>query len=245
MALLTVTNVSDNLIESFGAPSLAKLAGPGLAFILAARWALRRERPFVDVQAMALFGLYGLVMGLSALHAQDWTISLDLATRYLTRDLVIVFLALAFFREPRALAVYVWTAILALAAICLLCFWQYATGDFSDDFYGFARILYVSRRLSGPINDPNFFAAMLVFFIPLLLREVLMGEGWRRRIVERGALRGAAHRDAADRVARARCWRSGSALVLPSRSSSTAARSSRRWRIGAVLMVAVGTFPVG
>lgn len=182
MAVLTVTNASDNLIESFGAPSLAKLAGPGLAFILAARWMHYRERPFADAQALVLFGVYGAVIWLSALHAQVWTVSTEATIGY-AKDVVLVFLTLAFFHKPGALWVYIWTAIVSLAVICALCLWQYVTGDFSNDFYGFARFLYVSNRLAGPINDPNFFAAMLVFFLPLLLHQVLMGQGWAQRLL--------------------------------------------------------------
>lgn len=177
MAALATTNVSDNLIASFGAPSIAKLAGPGLALILGARWLLNRERPFFDAQAVVLFGFYGLVMGLSALHAQSWTTSVDKTVDY-AKDLVIVFLTLAFFNRAGAVRIYVWTAVACLTVICAMCLHQYVVQDFSNNFAGFARILYVDRRLSGPINDPNFFGATLVFFIPLLVNQTLTGRGW-------------------------------------------------------------------
>lgn len=182
MATLATTNLSDNLIEGFGAPSIAKLAAPGLALILASRWLVNRERPLLDAQVVALFGLYGLVMGLSALQAQSWTVSIDRTVDY-GKDLVVVLLTLAFFGRAAAVRIYVWTAIAGLSVICVLCLYQYVVQDFSDDFAGFARILYVGRRLSGPINDPNFFGATLVFFIPLLVRETMMGNGRGIRVL--------------------------------------------------------------
>lgn len=185
MAALTVTNVSDNLIQNFDAPSLAKLAGPGLLFILGARWAALREAPFVNGRALLFFALYGLVMALSATWATSWGQSLGTATDFL-KDVLIVMLTLAFFNRPGALSVYLNAAMAFLATICILCFYQYVTGDFSNDFAGFARFLYDSKRLSGPINDPNFFAATLVFFVPLALGQILFSTRWVMRIV--GAL---------------------------------------------------------
>lgn len=182
MAALAVTNVSDNLIASFGLPSVAKLAGPGLIFVLSARWILLRERPLINLPALAVFTGYGTVIALSMAWAEVWSVSKATTLDYI-KDVVTVMLTLAFFNKKNALQVYVMASMAMLTLICLLCLYQYVSGDFSNDFAGFARFIYDSHRLSGPIQDPNFFAANLVFFTPIALGMVLLSETWTTRLL--------------------------------------------------------------
>ena len=86
LTVMIVTNMSQNLIVSFDLPSIAKLAAPGLFTLLAARWFIYRDVPYIGWLATAcLVALFALKL-LSATYAAHWETSLKLSMTTNTRS---------------------------------------------------------------------------------------------------------------------------------------------------------------
>jgi len=56
---------------------------------------------------------------------------------------------------------------------------QYLTGNFGNDFWGFAQVNYMQYagdvegyRTSGPVGDPNYYAMLMLVLVPLALERV-------------------------------------------------------------------------
>ncbi|GAD56227.1 O-antigen ligase family protein [Limimaricola cinnabarinus] len=183
LTVMIVTNMSQNLIVSFDLPSIAKLAAPGLFTLLAARWFIYRDVPYIGWLATAcLVALFALKL-LSATYAAHWETSLKLSIDF-TKDAIVALLALAFMSQRRGIETFTVTAVLAVAVICALGVYQLIFGNYMGGFRGFALVIGNSGRFSGPLGDANFFASIIVFTVPLALfqflnaRGILRGIGW-------------------------------------------------------------------
>jgi putative inorganic carbon (HCO3(-)) transporter len=179
---ITTSNASDNLIVSFGAPSIAKLIVPAVGGLIAFRWIVFRDRPLIDAWGISLLALLALVQYFSA----TWALRHDIAVQEsidTIKEMIVAVMAVAFFRHRSALAAFVLPSMLALAAICAAGIAFYVLQMFEDEIYGFVRYMYVERRFSGPINDPNFFGAVIVLFLPTALDRVINGPGAPMRMI--------------------------------------------------------------
>lgn len=172
LIVMIFANVSDNFITYLGLPSTAKLVAPGLAGLVLYRWLFAGERPFFHMGALALAGGFVLVKLLSVPFAANWRLSMEIVSDFL-KVLIVAFLALAFIGRKRGFETLTWTAVATAAVLCALGVFKFAVGDYADPFLGFSQIGGGNVRFSGPIGDPNFFAAMLVAVIPLALHAAL------------------------------------------------------------------------
>lgn len=185
LALITVvivSNASDNLINHAGLPSIAKAASPALAAILGLRFLVWGSRPLFDGFAASLFVVFGLVMAVSAVVADAWGMAIQRSTDY-AKDLLIALLILAFFGMRRTFSVFLWALLLPTFAIVLLSLHSYATGDIESAYLGFVQFAYDDPRLSGPLQDPNFFGAMLVLMLPLAVEKAVGDYGTPTRVL--------------------------------------------------------------
>lgn len=183
LTVMIVTNMSQNLIVAFDLPSTAKLAAPGLFALLAARFLLYQERPYIAwVAILSLTAFFALKL-FSATYAARWELSLNLSIDF-AKDALVALLALAFMSQRRGIETITTSAALAVAAICALGIYQIVFGNMMAGFHGFAVVIANSGRFSGPLGDANFFACIIVFTIPLALfqllnaRNALTGLGW-------------------------------------------------------------------
>jgi hypothetical protein len=161
--LVIATNASDNFIEFFGLPSMAKLMLPAAILLLGYRWLGYGERPLFDARATWLLGGYAAIMLLSTPFALNWNGTVGALSDFL-KDVTAALLIVAFFAHRKAMPVFFGTLFAAGLFICTLVLYKYTLGEPNFDYYGFARTRVTSGRLAGPIWDPNYFGALLILF---------------------------------------------------------------------------------
>lgn len=172
LIIMITANLSPNLIQGVGAPSVAKLAAPGLVALLAARYLLWGDRPYACWLALWLLtGLLALKL-FGAVYAPDWGKTLSDTADFI-KDAIVAILALAFMGYRKGFEAVTLPAVLTVAAICGLGLLQIAGFDLPGAFSLFARFGEYNGRFAGPIEDENFFAVVVVFCIPLALTELL------------------------------------------------------------------------
>ncbi|WP_226624679.1 O-antigen ligase family protein [Alloyangia pacifica] len=176
LIVMIMSNLSDNLIIAFGAPSLAKITAPGLFMLLAARYAIYRDLPYVPRVAICCLSIVFAMKLLSATYAMRWEMSIALSIDFL-KEAIVAILALAFMNNKRGFETVALAATLPIVVICFLGLYQMVFGDSPTGFHGFSRFTDGSGRFSGMLFDPNFFAAIVVFTLPLGLFHLLNARG--------------------------------------------------------------------
>ncbi len=176
LVMVIVTNMSDNLIVHFGLPSIAKISAPALLMLILARWTIYRQPPYIGWLAIGCLLLILCMKLFSATYAQGWETSLKFSLDFV-KDAIVALLALAFMTNRRGFETATTVTVLSVAFICAIGAYQLAFGRFSGGFYGFALVIENSGRFSGPLEDANFFATIIVFTIPLALFQVLNARG--------------------------------------------------------------------
>ncbi len=133
-----------------------------------------------------LTGAYGMVLLASSFTAAEPSRSFALTGIYV-RDVVLAAIVVLAVRYVRTFRAIVWGLLLAGLVVASLSVYQYLTGSFSSDFFGLSSVAVhevlgsvEEVRSSGPVGDPNFYAQILVFLVPLALD---------RAVHERGRLR--------------------------------------------------------
>lgn len=169
---LIISNASDNLIEAYDIPSLAKITAPGLFVLLLARYAIYRDLPYVPRVTICCLSIIFAVKLVSATYALRWDVSVTGSIDFL-KEAVVAILALAFMNNRRGFETVALAATLPIFLICSLGLYQLAIAPSPTGFLGFARLTESSNRFSGMLLDPNFFAAIVVFTIPLGLFHLL------------------------------------------------------------------------
>lgn len=172
---LTLINAPGILVNEHGLPSIGTLFVPGLIGLLLLRTlmgdTLSRAMGILAIPALVYFTLTALRV--------PWTADTELAfaqVSELGKNLVIMLVLVGFITTPERLRLAVRTAALSIGGLAALSVFQYLTGRFDSNFYGFANasIQHISGnlhgwRLSGPLPDPNFYAQLLVMALPLSL----------------------------------------------------------------------------
>ncbi|ANT60663.1 hypothetical protein AYJ57_09970 [Salipiger sp. CCB-MM3] len=169
---MIMSNLSDNLIEFYGLPSLAKITAPGLFVLLAARYAVYKDKPYVPMVAVTFLCIIFALKLISATYALRWGVSVDLSKDFI-KEAAVAILALAFMNHKRGFETVALSATIPIAIICTLGVYQLVFGASPSGFSGFSRFTESSSRFSGMLLDPNFFAAIVVFTVPLGLFQFL------------------------------------------------------------------------
>lgn len=194
VALLFVTYIrlSDVLIKFHGAPSVAKFIALALLGFVIIRYFLFNEKPAPWIRAAVLLTIYGLVGFASLLYANDTGRVVDALSNY-GKDVVIALVVVLILQRREVLNWAVWSLLAAGIFLGTLSTYQFLTGAFDSNFWGFAqaevRNIIGSTsdyRLSGPISS-NFFALILVALIPFALdRFWHQKNGWLRLVAGYG-----------------------------------------------------------
>lgn len=168
LIVMIVSNLSPNLISTFGAPSIAKLAVPGLTGLLITRYFFWGDRPYFGwLSLLLLIGLVALTL-FGATYAVDWRASLGNAID-LVKVLVVALIVLGFMRYRNGFEIVAISSVLTATALCALGFVQVLGIVLPPGLEVFAHFNQFHGRFEGPVNDANFFAVILVFNIPLAL----------------------------------------------------------------------------
>jgi putative inorganic carbon (HCO3(-)) transporter len=189
LAFISYLNLSDAIIESFNAPSIAKFTVVGVLLAVLVRWGLFRTRlggTPLSYLAIAAVWLLGASSVLYAAHPDE---SLDAFER-LSKDVLFAVIILMVVMDGTMLRRLVWSLISAGAIMSAITVYQALTGSFDDSFFGLgkAEIHQIvgdisDHRPGGPLGDPNMYAQVLVLIVPLTAERTVNGENLLARLV--------------------------------------------------------------
>jgi putative inorganic carbon (HCO3(-)) transporter len=182
LVFVIASNASDNLITYLGFPSLAKLMLPAALLLVAARWLVKGERPLFDAGVAWAFAAFGGLILIGLPVAANWQIALGSLSDF-AKDAAMAMLIVSFFGRPAALPTFFATLYAVAAFVCTLALVKYLLGDYDNDYYGFARSMFDTARMAGPLTDPNFFGALLVILLPIPVYYLAFGPGAAVRLL--------------------------------------------------------------
>lgn len=178
LVIVTYLRLSDVAIKYYGAPSIARPLVGLLILAILYRWALTRRPPRGWLSAAGWVLGYGLVVFASLFYATDTTAA-SAAFSDFFKDGIITILVVALLQRKEDFRNTVWALILAGLFMGGVGVFQYLTGTFSNNYFGFGQAPLLNivgategNRISGPIGDPNFFAQIMVVVVPLALNQL-------------------------------------------------------------------------
>src|SRR5262249_36215689 len=178
LVFVTYTNLSGIAIVAFNAPSIAKILFAMLLGLAVLRWALLGERPEGSAYALAILGAIGACMILSVIDAIDAELARARLIDYAKNAVLAMSITLVLVRGGSLRAV-VWALLAAGLLLGGISTYQFLTGSFYSNFGGLgnAQLATIagevdSWRLSGPIDDPNYYGQILAVLVPLAADRV-------------------------------------------------------------------------
>jgi len=177
LVFISYMRLSDILIEYNGFISIAKPFVAVLIVTIFIRWGVFGERPKGWEKPVILFGLLSLTGVFSLFYSpvpdRVWERLLDDA-----KDILIALIVVILLQKGIMFRRVLWTLITVGFILGTLSVFQYFTGTFNNDYGGFAISLehqitdtVDDYRSTGPIGDPNFFAQIMVFLVPISLER--------------------------------------------------------------------------
>jgi O-antigen ligase len=157
-----------------GVPSPARPLVLLLVAVILIRVLLYRERPTGWIRTSFILGLYIMFLLISMVNAQDFEIARDSFVN-VSQNIVIAIIVIYFIQKPGSLKFAIWTLIVAGIFMGTISTFQYLTGTFGNNYWGFGgwelqQSGGVSRqRLTGPYFNPNAYAQVLIVIIPLAI----------------------------------------------------------------------------
>ncbi len=179
-----IVSVFSNISAIFTDQGLPGINKPLIALValalLANRLASREPfRPFKLTQWLML--AYGGVWLASTYVARDRAVALDQIVD-LAKDFVILLcIVYVLGSRPKAWKLAVWLIILTTAILTGLGTYQTLTGNTTQTFFGLSKFIQAqiikgaadAGRLSGPLDDPNYWGQTLAAVLPLALYRLL------------------------------------------------------------------------
>ncbi len=104
----------------------------------------------------------------SLLVASDRDLALERVID-LVKDMVIIYCILFSLRRLEEWERAVFIIVLVITLLSLPGLYQAATGNYTETFFGFARVSGPDNRIAGPVNEPNFWGQVLVSVIPFAI----------------------------------------------------------------------------
>jgi len=191
---LTFTRFSDIAVHYHNAPSLAKAYIFILGIVILIRWVVFKEQPTGWQRAAVLIGIYGLVLVSSMFYASDTTLVSESLSVFV-KDAFIAIIIIILLNNVTRLNRVIWSLLFAGVFMGTISVYQYLTGTFENNYWGFAQASFMQYagslegyRISGPVGDPNFYAQVMVVLVPLALERVLNERNRALRLIAIWAL---------------------------------------------------------
>lgn len=165
-------NVSDVLEVTFGIPSTNK-ALVALVYVgmLGSRVILQ-NKPFVFRTTEILLLMFGVAIIASLILSEFQQDSFELSADW-AKDFAIMLLIIQLGSRENDFKRSIWILIITATFLSILSTYQNITGDFQNDFFGFAKapvhqiVTGVDgARVTGPLDDPNFYGLILLLAFP-------------------------------------------------------------------------------
>jgi O-antigen ligase len=180
---ITFVQLSNVGIKTYGLPSLAQPLAGLLMLLILVRIALYGERPLGWLRAGPILIIYVVVWFASLLHADNYLSASDAFVGFI-KDALGAVIVIFFIQKPSSLKGAIWAVIIAGLFMGAISAFQALTGTYNNNYFGFGgwesqNSGDVNRnRLTGPYGNPNAYAQVLVFIIPLALDRL-----WHERHV--------------------------------------------------------------
>jgi putative inorganic carbon (hco3(-)) transporter len=181
-------NLSDVIEVTFGIPSLNKLL---IALIFVGVLGTRiviQKRPIIFRNTEGLFLLYGMVMVTSSYFSNFPETAFSHIIDFV-KDYVIVIILVQVCDNERVWKSIIWTVIIGAAFLSTLSSYQMLTGDTENTFFGLANAPkheivagFDNTRPTGPLEDPNFYAQILLMILPMATYRLIGEKGWVRGV---------------------------------------------------------------
>lgn len=185
LLIAVFSNVSRQLTD-YGLPGIIKpLVVVVLASIVVRSYYIGQlplSRPKTSRIELALIA-YFLAVSASLLVASDRDLALERIVD-LGKDLAIIYCILFSLRRPQEWKNAVFLVLVVVSCLSLLGIYQLTTGNYSQTFFGFARV-DTDNRSAGPINEPNMWGQVLVAVIPFAFFGV-MRESFKNKFIYAG-----------------------------------------------------------
>jgi len=172
--IVTFTQLSNIGITRYGIPSIAQpLAGLLMLYILV-RITLYGERPLGWFRAGPVLVIYALVWSASLIQAGNFLAASNTFISF-AKDALGALIVLYLIQRPSSLKGAIWTLIACGLFMGIISVFQTITGTYSNAYFGFGGWVAqstgdISRsRVNGPYDNPNAYAQVLVFVVPLAL----------------------------------------------------------------------------
>ncbi len=180
--LLTVNvflNLSDLLEVNLGIPSANKWLVALIFVGVVANHIVLYRRPLALGRTQWLIIAYGFVLLIATLRADDQSVAVPQLVDWV-KDFVILYIIVQVTTSARTWMRMQWLLILAAGLVAALSVYQILTGDTANTFWGLAKAPvhqivggFDSTRVTGPLDDPNFYSQILLMVFPLALYRFL------------------------------------------------------------------------
>ena len=173
LVFISYTRFSDNLIDYYGFPSIARACIGFLIVVIAIRWISFKEVPKGWEKAIWPLLAYGVVSFSSALFKGNFELAQTALFDYV-KDVIIAIIIIVLLKDSETFKRTIWVLLIIGIFLGGISVYQYATDDFSNPFGGFGQtdlknIVAKQKdyRVSGPVGDPNYYAQIMLVLIPL------------------------------------------------------------------------------
>jgi O-antigen ligase len=183
------SNVSDILIDNYEVPSILQLCIVGCAVLIwFYRHALEPSRVLLQPMTIA-FALYGVVVFLSTIWADDLALA-DHDVVRVVKNLLITIVCATIAATAPALRRAMAAAVLVAAMLSAVSIAQIATGRTFNELGGLAALSHgniyedsADARAAGPLGDANFYGQILVMMLPLAAYLAWSARGWLSKAI--------------------------------------------------------------
>jgi len=174
LIIIVYTNLSDVLISNYGFPSITQPLIGVLGVVILARRFIFQDN-FEGWSPLAvLLGIYLFLGYLSIFYATDPGLAKDTLVYYL-KNAVIGLLVVFLLQRKMDLNLVIWSLIGTGIFLGTISTYQVFSGNYANTFWGFGQSIDngSSIRLWGPIEDPNYYAEIMVALVPFAVERFL------------------------------------------------------------------------
>jgi len=174
------TNAATVLIRFHGVPEILGYALPALLFIPFARSLVVLNQKIKTNVVLALMMVFLSIIIFSSVFSRDMNLAIPNVINFVAEGLGLYFLLINTIRTPELLRKVIWSLLIAGALIGGLTLLKQLTGNFDNNYGGFAQVTGVgfitdetivgeTRQLrhSGSIGEQNRYAQIMLMLVPL------------------------------------------------------------------------------
>lgn len=190
LAFMTYMRLSEVLARFHGVPSIVQPFTALLIVAVLVQIVIYRQHPQGWQRVAVLLGSYGLIGLMSLVWAADYNRAYAAVFEYVKDGSVAMF-AVLLIQSGAVLRRVVWAILIAGIILGTLSLFQYVTGTYTNNYWGFAQAktsiivdgsTSTEYRMNGPFPDAVFYAQFLLILVPLALDRL----GQERSLILRG-----------------------------------------------------------